>query len=516
MERKLTIYFTSDTHGYLSPIDYATGMQSATGVANCIANFQKDGNTLVIDGGDTLQGSPFTYYLHKNGITEPCVPAQIMNCGDYDFVTLGNHDFNYGPENLKKYLRELKAQCLCANVSGLENVQSTALVELENGLRVGLTGIVTHYVNTWERPENLAGISITEPVPAAEKALAQLREQGADLTVCIYHGGFENDLDTGALLSETEENQGYRICRELGFDILLTGHQHIAMPGRRVFDTYVCQTPDKGKQYICMEVAVREGTTADARNAVAAGLVSAEAVLCPAGETADPASAAILAPFDAQTAAWLDTPVGHLDTALVPDEPIVMAENGSFIANFFNQVQLEASGADISCTSLANEVKGFDRDVTIRDVVATYVYPNTLHTIEVNRAVLTQALERCAEYFDLGPDGKLCVSDVFLRPKVEHYNYDYFSGIQVVMDVRKPVGQRVVSIQYEGKELAEDKRLSLCMNNYRSTGTGGYECYLGCPSIRENPTEIAELIMDYVVSHRDIQVDKTVWLTVQH
>ena len=95
-----------------------------------------------------------------------------------------------------------------------------------------------------------------------------------------------------------------------------------------------------------------------------------------------------------------------------------MAENGSLIANFFNQVQLEASGADLSVTSLANVVKGFNKQVTIRDVVATYVFPNTLQTLQVDRRVLKAGLERCAEYFELDEAGKLQVGQSFLKPIV--------------------------------------------------------------------------------------------------
>ena len=65
MERKLTIFFTSDCHGYFAPVDYAKDCRADTGLANCMANFTDDGNTLVIDGGDTLQGSPFTYWLYS-------------------------------------------------------------------------------------------------------------------------------------------------------------------------------------------------------------------------------------------------------------------------------------------------------------------------------------------------------------------------------------------------------------------------------------------------------------------
>ena len=96
----------------------------------------------------------------------------------------------------------------------------------QNGLRVGLTGVTTHFCSQWEQPANLDGITVTDAFTAAAEAYAELQQQ-VDLTVCIYHGGFENDLRTGAPLYTTDENQGCRICNELGFDILLAGHQHM-------------------------------------------------------------------------------------------------------------------------------------------------------------------------------------------------------------------------------------------------------------------------------------------------
>ena len=499
MARTLRIYYTSDTHGYLAPVDYATGKRADVGLVNCAAGFERDGNCLVMDGGDVLQGSPFTYFLHERHEDEGAICARLMNLCGYQFVTLGNHDFNYGRENLEQYLRTLDARCLCANVEGLPGVEKTALVTLENGLRVGLTGAVTPFVNMWEKPENLRGITITEPVPAARAALELLRAQGAELTVCIYHGGYENDLESGEQLSDSGENQAWELCRDLDFDILLTGHQHVTVEDRRLFGTYTCQPGNKARSYIRMDVSVENGC------------VTARSKLCPAGGTTLPEAEAALADLNAETAAWLDTPVGHLDTALTADTPLCMAKNGSLIANFFNQVQLEGSGAELSATSLGNEIKGFDRDVTIRDVVATYIYPNTLKTLRVDRAVLKAALERCASYFDFDANGELCVSESFLKPKVQHYYFDYFSGLQVTMELRRPVGERIVSLRYQGEELAADRSLTLCLNDYRVTGAGGYEAYRRCEIVRDQPTEIVELIMDYITRHGDIAVDRTKW-----
>ena len=502
MNRNLTICFTSDIHGYFSDMDYALGTPGAAGLSRCASTFTDDGNTLVLDGGDTLQGSPFAYWLSRDPVEGAKVSAQAMSLAGYDFVTLGNHDFNYGREALESYLSHLDARCVSANVEGLPGVDRTAVVKLQNGLRVGITGVTTHFVNLWEKPENLEGITVHEAFPAAAAALEELKQANVDVTVCIYHGGFENDLMTGELLSDTGENQAYQICRELDFDILLTGHQHQAKADLQLFGTHACQSPDRGKQYVRMDVTVS-----------GEGEVTTHSQLVNPGE-AEESLAAFLAPLDAQNAVFLDQPLGELDTPLLSGDHIEMAANGSAIANFFNQVQLEASGADLSVTSLANVVKGFNRQVTIRDVVATYVFPNTLKTLQVDRRILKAALERSAEYFDLDEAGQLRVGQSFLMPIVQHYNYDYLSGLEVTMDIRRPIGDRVTSMLYEGKELEENRMLTLCMNNYRATGTGGYPLYAQCKLVKDQPTEISQMIIEYIDHHKYVVVDKRKWLHI--
>lgn len=500
MDRKLTIYFTSDIHGYFAPTDYANNCRADAGLANCAANYTDDGNTLILDGGDTLQGSPFTYWLYSRTEEKSLIPARLMNLAGYDFITLGNHDFNYGAAELERYLEALDAVCLCANVEGLRHNKKYVVVTMENGLRVGITGVTSQFVPLWEKPENIEGLTFSDAFEAARDVLAELKEQKLDITICIYHGGFERDVKTGALLSASDENEGYRMCRELDYDILLTGHQHIAMEGTCLHGTYTCQPPDKAQRYIRMDVAADE-----------AGKITAEPKLCPAGDKTPDAFSTLLEPLEAQTAAFLDTPLGHLDAELLPLTPLERALNGSLIANFFNQVMLEASGAELSCASLANTLRGFSQNVTMRDIVASYVFSNTVTTKRVDRKVLKQALERSAEYFDLDENGKPVISSRFLLPMEQHFNYDYITGVEATVDLRRPLGDRVTSILWHGEELPEDKRLTLCMNNYRASGAGGYGFYAACETVREQTDEISELIISYVDRHRDIEVDKTCW-----
>ena len=143
-ERKLTIYFTSDLHSYIYPTDYRSQKEQDLGLFKCASQFQKDGNTLIIDGGDLLQGSPFGAFCHDT-VGSAAQFAQIMNRCGYDYVTLGNHDFNYGMPYLDSYLDALRARCVCENVRWAGGgVRFPARVHvLENGLRIGIVGIVT-------------------------------------------------------------------------------------------------------------------------------------------------------------------------------------------------------------------------------------------------------------------------------------------------------------------------------------------------------------------------------------
>ena len=97
-------------------------------------------------------------------------------------------------------------------------------------------------------------------------------------------------------------------------------------------------------------------------------------------------------------------------------------------------------------------------------------------------------------------DGKPEISQEFLQPKVEHYNYDFFAGLSYTFDLRRPVGDRVVALTLADGSPLGDKTYRLCTNNYRSTGTGGYEFFRNCPVLWTGQDEIPELVIRYIQS----------------
>lgn len=487
-EKKLTIYFTSDLHGFLYPTDYKSRQEADIGLFKLANRFHKDGNTLILDGGDLLQGSPLDAYCHDT-LQDPKPLAGMMNLAGYDFVTLGNHDFNFGQDYLNAYLSALDAQCLCQNVSDAAGCKFPfAIKTLENGLKIGLVGLVTDYVNVWEKPDHLQGLTISDPIAAAKTALAQLKGQ-VDLTVGIYHGGFERDLASGRLLSQTRENIAYQICQQLDFDVLLTGHQHMSLPGQFLFGTYIVQPFDKGRQACRLEITVGE-----------TGLAVSSETLLPQGDVPKSWLEAYAEVAEgAQT--WLDEVVAHLPAPLEPASPLRMASEGTPLAALLAEVEREFTGADIAVSSLANEITGLPQIVRRRDLLNTYPYANTLVVLEVTGQVLREVLERSGEYFDYDPQGRLEVSHRFLEPKVEHYNYDYYSGVHYMFDVSRPLGQRVTQLTRNGKAISDSDRFSLCLSSYRASGTGGYDAYTTCKVLKEDSTDMSDLLLDFFARH---------------
>lgn len=489
MKSRLTVYFTSDSHGFLFPTNYFDRAVRPMGLTGLIGRVPGDGNTLLIDGGDAVQGSPLTYYCHEKDV--PCPIADVMNAAGYDFVTIGNHDVNYGADWLNAHLSRLEAKCLCANVqdvAGRLPILPWTVRTLENGLRIGVAGVCTDWILHWERPENLQHFAVSEALEAARRAYAALREI-SDFTILIYHGGVERDLETGRTLSTSGENIACAICEQTGFDLLLTGHQHLAIANVTWAGTHLVQAPANA-------VGVAKVVWGED------GSLTSE--ILPVLPYARAPQSALDVEHLVQK--WLDAPVGRLNIPLTPGGKLEMALGGTPIANFINQVQLSVSGADLSSTSLANDVRGFDRSVTVRDVVSTYIYPNTLVVLEITGAQLRQMLERVAAYFHPTPDG-LSVSDDFLRPKVAHYNYDFLLGLFYAFELSNPIGRRVIAMEREGRPIRSDDTLTLCVNNYRATGVGGYDMLKACRRVREIQTEVAELLLNCFVEQGDVSVD---------
>ncbi len=505
---KLTILETSDTHGHIFPILYGTNKYEPIGLAK-IATYiqhlrQTEPNLLLIDNGDSIQGTPLTYHYVKNQSDLPNPVILTFNQLKYDAAIIGNHEFNYGLPTLRKGISEAQFPFLSANIINKQTKEPYfglpyTIKLFPEGMKVAILGLTTPYIPNWEKAEHIEGVEFEDAVETAKKWIPFIKEkEQPDLFIVSYHGGFERNLKTGEPTEAiTGENQAYQLCQEVkGIDVLLTGHQHRLLADELNGVTIV--QPGNSGAYmgqVDIEFAM------DSRNKWKC--VSKNPSLVPITEwKEDEEILQLILPYEEGTQKWLDQPIGRIQGDMIIKDPFLARIHEHPFVEFINRVQMEASNVDIANTALfSNQAIGLPINVTMRDIVSNYIYPNTLTVLELTGQDILDGLEKSATYFVVNEHGEIAVNPQFIDPKPQHYNYDMWEGIQYTIDVGKPVGERIVSLMKDGEPLDKKKTYHVVMNNYRATGGGNYSMYKGKKVVKEIQMDMTEILANYFTKY---------------
>src|SRR5678815_1421584 len=232
---QITILGTTDLHGNINPIDYYTNKPDNRGlakVATLISRVRKEQpNVLLIDSGDTIQGSPLeSFHSRKNNVRiDPMM--LVMNSLNYDAMTVGNHEYNFGLKVLEKARGEAKFPWLSANTYDKTTQKphyKPYIVKDVAGVKIGILGLTTPGIPNWDNPPNYAGLEFHEPVAEARKWVAELRtKERVDVVVIAMHMGLGEDLRTGEANpgQVPHENEAIAIAKEVpGVDVIFMGH----------------------------------------------------------------------------------------------------------------------------------------------------------------------------------------------------------------------------------------------------------------------------------------------------
>jgi 2',3'-cyclic-nucleotide 2'-phosphodiesterase/3'-nucleotidase len=526
------IMVTSDLHGAIRPIHYNTNAYRPAGLALLASLIRRERERspelLLVDNGDLLQGSPLASYAASFISGHEVHPfINVLNELDYDAAVMGNHEFNYGQHLLRKAVEDSHFPWLSANIVNGgkpdEEVSHTApsgagipafgppylIKTLSSGVKIALLGATTHYIPNWEHPKNIEGLHFLDALETIRAWVGYIREhEQPDVLVVSYHGGFESDLETGEPAERlTGENQAYAICRDIeGIDVLLTGHQHRQLTAE-IHGVTVVQPgfSGNGAGHVSVELdRLSNGTWQIAGKQARLLLLDENSDVQP-----DAAVMRLTDELEAKAQAWLDQPIGEVAGDLSIADPAALRLAAHPFIAFVHQVQMEATGAQISNTALlSEEARGFGSLITVRDVLSNFIYPNTLTVLELRGQDIRDALEQTARYFEVEASGEVIVNPAYMQPKPQHYNYDMWAGIEYELDISKPVGSRVVKLEREGIPVAMDATYSVVMNSYRAAGGGDYAMYPGKKVLHEGATDMAALVEDYIRRHQPLTVEQ--------
>jgi 2',3'-cyclic-nucleotide 2'-phosphodiesterase/3'-nucleotidase len=511
----IVILSTTDMHGRIFPIDYYTNKYDNVGIAK-VATLVKqarkdDPDLLLLDSGDTIQGTPLEYIHNKRNNTPPDPMMLTMNALKYDAMAVGNHEYNFGLKVLGKARSEAKFPFLSANTydTGAKGTPSTHyepyVIKEVQGVKIGVLGLTTPGIPYWENVPNYEGLEFHETVGEAKKWVPILRDkEKVDVVVVAMHMGIEEDLRTGIPNPSTvpNENAAVSIARQVpGIDVILMGHTHREVGDLFVNGVLLTQANRWASHVARVDLYLDKGE--DSRW----DLVAKSARTLPVTEKTeiDPEIAKLGEPYDKETQDWLGRNIGESSEELSAQG---CRFHDSAIIDLIQRVQLEAGKADVSMAACFNDRAHISKGaVTVRDIAGLYEYENTLVTVELTGQQLKDALEHSTRYFKEYQPGKSL--NELVDSRIPGYNFDVAEGVTYDIDLTRPLGQRIQNLKFKDQPLSMTQKLRVVTNNYRVNGGGGFAMYKNAPVVYRSSEEVRELIIDWVERNKTVPTQST-------
>jgi 2',3'-cyclic-nucleotide 2'-phosphodiesterase/3'-nucleotidase len=528
-----TVLGTTDLHGNVFNWDYFTdkefddkahndvGLAKISTLVNQIREEKGRCNTLLIDAGDTIQGTQLSYYYAKvDPITAERGPvhpmAQAMNAIGYDAAALGNHEFNYGIPVLRKFEEQCDFPLLGANALDAKTLRpafppySMHRLRTPHGrdVRVAVLGLTNPGIAIWDK-QNVSGKMVFPGLEEqAAKWVPKLRSMGADVVVVSAHSGSSGTSSYGDQLPYVENAAGLVAEQVPGIDAILVGHAHTEIPeyfvtNKETGQQVVLSEPLKWGQRLTLfdfDLVWQKGRWVVER--VGAKVLNSNTV------AEDPEITGLLGDEHKKVVAYVNQVIGTstaaMSTAAAPwkDEPII---------DLINHVQAETvkaalAGGEYAALPVLSQASCFSRtaaipagEVTIKDAAGLYPFENTLEARLMTGAQLKEYLEFSARYYVQTPAGApVDTSKLTNANGTPDYNYDAVSGLTYEVDIAKPAGSRIVKLSFEGAPVDPAARFVLAVNNYRASGGGNFPHIAAAQQLWANSEEIRNTIIAWV------------------
>ncbi len=492
---KIKIFQTSDIHGNIFPTNYVDFRNFGLAkVSTIIKENSKDvEDKLIIDSGDLIQGNSLAFYVEKFKDINPSI-IECLNEIGYNTITFGNHEFNFGLKYLEDHYSKFRGDITSANVEGLNlDVKPYKIYEIEN-MKIAVVSFTTVFVPRWEKEENINGIAFNDIIDTYRTLEEELINQ-SDMIIVNYHGGFEKSVEDNKTNTEPDigENIGSKLINEFdSIDILLTGHQHREICTK--INNTVCMQPSfNGSKVTCITIDTKLKEITDYK------LIDASEY------DADPVILNKFKDLNERCNEYLDTTLTTLSKDITIKNVADARLNGHQFTAFIGDIFLNHMTADLVAISLFDSAIGFRDEVTVRQVNQNYPFPNTIVKIEITGSQIIEAITQSNNYYTL-KDNEISINQDYIFPKLKHYNYDMFYGIDYEVYVYEDKNE-IKNVMINNTHLELDKKYTMLVSNYRYNNISDYPVFKNVIKLDETTDDAIEIILNHLSSKTHIDVN---------
>lgn len=540
---KLRLLATSDLHAHAFGWNYHADQPQAglglSDLAHMIDMARAEcPNTLLLDNGDFLQGSPLGDWAAEQGDDVPHPMISAMNALGYDAATLGNHEFSHGLPLLRRAMADAHFPFVSANLQPLDDgpfAKRAILIDrdLTDGqgkshpIRIGITGVAPPQTVIWEAGWIDGQISASDAVPAATEAVSALRRAGADVVILLAHTGMGSSRSEQGM-----ENVALPLARLAGADAMIMGHTHLVFP-----NPAEGTAPDRegslqgtpavmpgffGSHLGRIDMTLRHDGSSWSLSDTRADLLPAQAVSEPHLGLKAVCGAAHEAARD-----WMGTRIGHTDAPLQSYFARIAPCNIMRLVAAAQAHHVEhrlrmTSVADLPILSATAPFRAGGRGgaanfsdiaagpLELRHAADIYPFPNSVVAILVTGTELTDWLERAAIQFAM-VDPRI-TDQPLVNTESPSFDFDLIAGVSFQFDLTQPPrfdargqrinpdARRIRNLRLNGQRITDADRFILATNSYRAAGSGGFP---GCQPDRillDDKTSTRSALITYLAS----------------
>ena len=511
-ENHVVILATSDMHGNIWGYSYEDNAETDNnGMARLYTYIQQvreeNPTVFLVDAGDVIQGTIMTdnVAIAEPDNEHPVIAA--MNYMGYDTMTLGNHEFNWGTEIMKKIINQASFPVLAANImdpdGSLITGKGWTIIE-RGGIRLAVIGVCTPNIPIWDGGKDGVDDAIYEAGSVAvKKALEEIRDQ-ADIILVSAHMGQSGEFDPVG-----GSDSGEKIVEDNPeVDILQVAHMHVTVDDR-IGKTAVVGVRNSAREIARIDVTLDEDRKIQDITTQIVDMADYE----PSEEIRE---IPVVKKLHEQTINFVQgigedgkprEPLGFTTKRFQPEDEIKGLPEGKLedtaVIDLILDVQLACSGADVTSCALFKDTSDLpEGSINYGNIFDIYKYNNTLCRVEVTGRELKEFMEKSAECYNQWTPGDINIS---FDPEYPSYVCDMFAGVDYEINLSRPKGERIENVMFRGEPLRDDQVLKLAVNNYRYTSMLKGQNIVANNYDWESSSSIRDMIVDYFAKNSPIE-----------